>query len=109
MKVWLVTAFEPIPSDGVRPMRFMGIADELLKKGNDVTFWTGSFSAFNGKQRFEKDTYSEISSTYHQVVLKSESYFNKKSFSRFKAHKHLANRFRDEMPKADKPDLIFIS
>ena len=37
MRIWLVSAFEPIPSDGVRPARYMGLASVLLQRGHDVS------------------------------------------------------------------------
>ena len=57
MKIWLITAFDAIPTDNVKPMRFMGLANSLLKRGHSVTLWAGSFSPFNNSQRVKKDTF----------------------------------------------------
>lgn len=109
MNVWLITAFEPIPSDNIRSMRFMGIADKLIDKGHKLTIWTSTFTPHNNKHRFEQDTFIDWKENYKLAILKSKGYIKKISIERYLAHLDFANRLKEELPKAEKPDIIYIS
>ncbi len=109
MNIWLITAFEPIPSDNIRSMRFMGIADKLIDKGHKLTIWTSTFTPHNNKHRFEHDTFIDWKENYKLAILKSKGYVKKISIERYLAHLDFANRLKEELPKAEKPDIIYIS
>jgi len=109
MNIWLITVFEPIPSDNIRSMRFMGIADKLIDKGHKLTIWTSTFTPHNNKHRFENDTFIDWAENYKLAILKSKGYTKKISIQRYLAHLDFANRLKEELPKAEKPDIIYIS
>jgi glycosyltransferase involved in cell wall biosynthesis len=109
MNIWLITAFEPIPIDNIRPMRFMGIADMLIEKGHELTIWTSSFTPHNNQHRVEIDTYIDFQKKYKLAILKSKGYNKKISLKRYFAHLDFANRLKSELPKSIQPDIIYIS
>jgi glycosyltransferase involved in cell wall biosynthesis len=109
MNVWLITAFEPIPTDKIRPMRFMGIADQLIKNGHKVTIWTSTYTPHNNKHRFPEDKFIEWTKNYNLAILKSMGYNKKISLQRYFAHLDFSRRLKNEMPRAPKPDIIYIS
>jgi glycosyltransferase involved in cell wall biosynthesis len=109
MNIWLITAFEPIPIDNIRPMRFMGIADMLIERGHELTIWTSSFTPHNNQHRFEIDTYIDFQQKYKLVILKSKGYTKKISLERYFAHLDFAQRLKSELPKSIQPDMIYIS
>ncbi len=109
MNIWLITAFEPIPSDNVRPMRFMGIADQLVAEGHKVTLWTTSFFHHTKSQRFTQDTKYEVAPGYSVIVLHSWGYRKNISVRRFFAHRHFAWRLSKSFSKLPKPDIILTS
>jgi glycosyltransferase involved in cell wall biosynthesis len=109
MRIWLVTVAEPIPSDGVRPMRFMGIADQLVARGHEVTIWTTSFSHHAKRHRFATDTTYEVRPRYTVSVLRSWGYKRNISLSRFAAHWHFAHRLQEALSQAMRPDVILVS
>jgi len=105
----LITAFEPIPTDNIRPMRFMGIAEKLLEKGHDVTIITSSFTPHNNSHRFSEDKNIRLSENYNLKILKSKGYDKKISIKRYFAHLDFANKLKKELNKGEFPDLIYIS
>lgn len=109
MNIWLITAFEPIPIDNIRPMRFMGIADMLIERGHELTIWTSSFTPHNNQHRFEIDSYIDFQKKYKLVILKSKGYTKKISLERYFAHLDFAKRLKSELPKSIQPDMIYIS
>ena len=109
MKVWLVSAFEPIPSDNMRPMRFAGVTERLLANGHAVVTWTGSLRHSDRKQRFDRDDRSQASSDHEVITLKSWSYSKNISFRRLIAHEHLARRLTEQFAKEPKPDVILVA
>lgn len=109
MYVWLITAFEPIPSDRVRPMRYMGLADQLVAQGDQVTLFTTTFFHHTKSHRFERDTTHEINPDYKVVALRSWGYRKNVSLGRFVAHWHLGQRIRHYLPKLTRPDIILVA
>lgn len=106
MRIWLVTLAEPLPTDNVRPMRFMGLADRLLARGHEVTIWASSFFHAAGRQRFEEDTFREFRPGCRIAVLRSLGYERNVSFRRLAAHAHFARRLAATMPSHPAPDVI---
>ena len=108
MKVWLVTAAEPIPSDGVRPMRFMGLARALAGRGHEVTLWTQTFFHHTKRHRFPVDTEYEAEG-YRVVVLRAFGYRRNVSLRRYASHWRFAQRLAAEMPARPAPDVVVAS
>ena len=101
MKVFLITAFEPIPTDNIRPMRFMGIAEKFLEKGHDVTIITSSFTPHNNSHRFSEDKNIKLSENYNLKILKSKGYDKKISIKRYFAHLDFANKLKIALKEAE--------
>ncbi|TMB57792.1 MAG: glycosyltransferase family 4 protein, partial [Deltaproteobacteria bacterium] len=97
MRVWLVTAAEPIPSDGVRPMRFMGLARALVARGHDVTLWTQTFFHHTKRHRFPTDAEYEAEG-YRVVMLRGFGYRKNVSLRRYASHWRFAQRLAAAMP-----------
>lgn len=109
MHIWLITAFEPIPSDHTRPMRYMGLADQLIARGHQVTIITTTFSHYAKAHRFREDTTYEVVPGYRVVTLRSWSYRKNTSVLRFLAHWHFAQRLRRYLPSLPEPDIIMVA
>ena len=108
MRVWLVTAAEPIPSDGVRPMRFMGLARALAGRGHDVTIWTQTFFHHTKRHRFPADT-EYAAEGYRVVVLRAFGYRTNVSLRRYASHWRFARRLAAAMPQSPAPDVVISS
>jgi glycosyltransferase involved in cell wall biosynthesis len=108
MRVWLVTAAEPIPSDGVRPMRFMGLARALARRGHDVTVWTQTFFHHTKRHRFPADT-EYVAEGYRVVVLRAFGYRTNVSLRRYASHWRFARRLAAAMPARPAPDVVVAS
>jgi len=108
VRVWLVTAAEPIPSDGVRPMRFMGLARALAARGHEVTLWTQTFFHHTKRHRFPADTEYEAEG-YRVVALRAFGYRRNVSLRRYASHWRFAQRLAAEMPARPAPDVVVAS
>ena len=53
MKVWIVSTGEPLPIDGenVRLRRMGSLAEYLVKRGNEVVWFSSSFEHYKKHQR----------------------------------------------------------
>ena len=108
MRVWLVTAAEPIPSDGVRPMRFMGLARALAARGHEVTLWTQTFFHHTKRHRFPTDTEYQAEG-YRVVALRAFGYRRNVSLRRYASHWRFAQRLAVAMPARPAPDVVVAS
>jgi len=108
VRVWLVTAAEPIPSDGVRPMRFMGLARALAARGHDVTMWTQTFFHHTKRHRFPTDAEYEAEG-YRVVMLRGFGYRKNVSLRRYASHWRFAQRLAAAMPARPAPDVVVTS
>lgn len=109
MHIWLITTFEPIPSDRTRPMRYMGLADQLIARGHQVTVLTTTFSHYAKAHRFKEDTTYEVVPGYQVVTLRSWGYRKNTSIPRFLAHRHFAQRLRRYLLSLPEPDAIIVA
>jgi glycosyltransferase involved in cell wall biosynthesis len=104
VRVWLVSAFEPIPSDGLRPMRFMGLARALAARGHEVTFWTQTFFHHTKRHRFPTDTAYDAEG-YRVIALRAPGYRRNVSLGRWVSHWLFAGRLGAEMSRREPPDV----
>jgi len=109
MNIWLISAFEPLPIDETRPMRFMGIADELLNKGHHVTFWSSSFNHFNKIQRVSEDITITINDRFYLKLVHTKPYKKNISVSRLYSHYYFSNRLQQNILNTEKPELIYLA
>ncbi len=110
MNIWLVTIGEVLPvAKNEKRQRTALLADELVKKGHDVTWWTSAFNHFKKEWLFEKDTDIVTNTGLKIIVLKGRGYKRNISLSRFIDHRIIAKKFRRLAPKKSKPDIIIAS
>ena len=67
MNIWLLRTSEPMPvvdKDG-RILRMGMIAEELSRRGHNVTWFASTFNHFTKKQSFDKDAIVKVKDNYH--------------------------------------------
>lgn len=112
MHIYLITIGEPLPTDGpeVKLLRHGLLANELIKKGHIVTWWTSTFDHALKKQRYNQDAMLNPHPLLTIHCLHSISYKNNVSFRRIINHTHLAIKFYFQAKKLPaRPDLILCS
>src|SRR6266404_1607534 len=111
MRVWLVTAAEPLPIDeGSQRLFRTGIfAKYLINSGHEVLRWASSFNHTAKKQRVEKDTLVEVQPGYSIWLLHANPYEKNISFARWRNHRGIARKFRQLARRERKPDIVFCS
>ena len=109
MNIWLISAFEPVPVDGTRPMRFMGIADSLTRAGHNVVFWSSSFNHFKKKQRVDDDKEYVINDRYKLYLVYAKPYSRNLSFKRLISHSDFARKLEGLIYIANPPDIILMA
>jgi glycosyltransferase involved in cell wall biosynthesis len=112
--IWLVSFFEPTPYDKQFSARFINIADELVKKGNRVTFFSSTFRHFAKAQRFNETTRVNVREGYDLLFVKTLSYKGNISLRRVLSHSLLSREMIREMIRemnntGEKPDVIFMA
>lgn len=111
MRVWLVTVGEPLPglSQGSRPWRTGLLAEELVNREHEVTWWTSRFDHIR-KARFEVSEGSlEARAGLTLRFLDGIPYSRNVSLRRLFNHWQLGRAFRRESLKAENPDVILCS
>src|SRR6267378_560857 len=111
MRVWLVTAGEPLPTDpgNQRPMRTALLADYLLDRGHTVLRWASSFDHGTKTQRVTKDASLAVRAGYTIRLLHAPEYTKNVSLARIRNHQQLAAKFRQLAPGEPTPDIIVCS
>ena len=108
MRIWIITPFEPIPTDGdVRLMRAGMLCETLAERSHQVTWWTPDFEHYTKVHRHGRDCTVNIDDGYQVRLLKSLGYQSHVSIRRL-IHNHLlARRFRKASRSEDqRPDVI---
>ena len=111
MNIWLLRTSEPMPvvdKDG-RILRMGMIAEELSRRGHNVTWFASTFNHFTKKQSFDKDAIVKVKDNYHLNLSYAPAYKKNISLERILNHKVTANKFRKKAKKLEKPDLIYVS
>jgi glycosyltransferase involved in cell wall biosynthesis len=107
MRVWLIKDGENLPSEpNARPMRTWMLADALLARGHDVTWWASTFSHHRKKLLFEQDTKILITPQFELRLLFAGAYYRHISLARHRHHARLAARFRTASASLTPPDVI---
>lgn len=93
-----------------RKLRMGLIADALVARGCDVTWWTSSFDHNYKRQRYDADTRVNLGDRYVLQFLHGRSYSSNISLNRLINHHQLGRAFErlaNETPAEDRPDVIF--
>lgn len=85
------------------------MADKLVERGNQITWWTSAFDHFKKEWIYQEDTELTIKKDYNIKVLKGIGYRKNLSISRFIDHRIVAWKFKRLAPKMPKPDVIVVS
>lgn len=111
MKIWLLQSSEPMPvvNSDQRLFRTGMMAEELSKRGHEVTWFCNTFEHYTKKQMFNNDTLVVVKDNYKLFLPHAMPYKKNISLSRIINHKTLAKKFKKQAKKMDKPDLIYAS
>ncbi|MEE2680921.1 MAG: glycosyltransferase family 4 protein [Planctomycetota bacterium] len=108
MNVWVITPFEPIPTEeDVRLMRAGMLCDRLHRRGHQVTWWTPDFEHYTKVHRTGLDTAIEVRNGYQVQLLKSFGYRSHVGPRRLLHNHLLGKRFaRLARTRETTPDVI---
>lgn len=111
MKIWLIRSSEPMPivSPDMRLMRVGLMANELAKRGHEVTWFSSSFDHYRKKQLCDKDKIVKVKDNYHIHLIHANGYKKNISVSRILNHKIIAKKFSSMAKKMERPDLVYVS
>jgi glycosyltransferase involved in cell wall biosynthesis len=82
------------------------LAEELVRRGHQLTWWASTFSHSTKTHRARQDTTRVIAPGYRIVLLHSPGYASNISLRRFIDHRILGWRFREMARREDVPDVI---
>ena len=106
MKVWILEIGEPLPLEkDVRLHRYGLFSQYLAQQGEDVTWWTSSFSHAPKKHFVDRDCEQMVNGV-RMKFIHGPGYTRNVSFARIQHNKHFAARFRELAPQQPRPDLI---
>lgn len=85
MNIWLLRASEPLPINKDERLWRMGmIAQELDKRGHNITWFTNTFDHFQKKQLYDKDTIVNVNEHYSIYLMHAmriqKKYINFKNY-----------------------------
>ncbi len=111
MNIWLLHASEPIPiaNKGERLFRMGMIAEELSKRGHQITWFSSTFDHFKKKQLYKKDTILKVKENYNIYLSYAIGYKKNISISRILNHKIIAEKFKNKSKTMEKPDIIYVA
>jgi glycosyltransferase involved in cell wall biosynthesis len=107
MNIWLIQTGEDIPyGNDIRKLRTAVLAEELVRRGHEVTWWAASFSHLK-KQRFNADKQSlDLESGVRVELLHGPGYATNVSLARVIDHRVVARQFRRRSASLQSPDCI---
>jgi glycosyltransferase involved in cell wall biosynthesis len=110
LNIWLIQIGEPLLIHGdERKMRSNLLAEELARRGHDVTLWVSAFD-HNEKKWAIKDAAELIErERIRVVVLRGTGYKKNISFRRYLDHRVISWKFKHRSKKEDKPDVVIAS
>lgn len=111
MKIWLLRASEtmPVVNSRQRLLRMGMLAEELSKRGHQITWFSNTFNHFKKEQLYKKDTVVKVKENYKIELIYAKGYKKNISVSRIINHKVIAKKFKKKAKKMEKPDLIYAS
>lgn len=108
LNVWLATTGETLPIDGERPRlwRTGMVAQELHRRGHQVTWWTSDFVHTSKEHRRKKSAVIDYAPRYRIRLLPSCGYRSHVSVRRIVDHRQVAKHFTREADGEGRPDVI---
>jgi glycosyltransferase involved in cell wall biosynthesis len=108
MRIWLITPFEPIPTETeARSMRAGMLAADLAERGHDVVWWTPDFEHYDKRHRTGSDSRIKVKDNYEVRLVKSLGYRSHVGPRRLLNNHLIARRWSRLTAGAPRPDLIF--
>lgn len=106
--MWLIKTGEPLPGDSNsgRLYRTGLLANELARRGHDVTWWGSTFDHVSKRHRSQGLSEQAVSSHLRVVQLHGRAYRRHISLSRLLNHREEARAFAREARTRASPDLI---
>jgi glycosyltransferase involved in cell wall biosynthesis len=109
MKIWLIQTGEDVPlSNNIRRLRTAVLADELAKRGHEVTWWAGAFSHFRKTWLTGKEQ-ETLDNGVRAIFLRGTGYQKNVSLARIIDHRRVARQFDRLSREQVKPDIIVCS
>jgi len=110
MRVWLLKDGENLPiQENVSKMRTWMLAEELVRRGHDVIWWSSTHSHQRKTLLSPTDLDVIVKSGIRLKLLDSGSYTTNRSIARYRHHKKLASRFLSVAKKEQEPDVVVSS
>lgn len=109
MKIWIVSLFDPVPTDNARPMRYMSIAKSAVDKGHQVIHFSSTFKHNSKTFRFETNHEEKINDLYELVLLKTKPYKKNVSFTRILSHLDYSKKLIGKINSIGKPNIILVA
>jgi glycosyltransferase involved in cell wall biosynthesis len=108
MRIWLINVGEEIPADPGTPrlLRAGILADQLAKRGHEVTWWNSSVNHQRKVQRCEQSKVVETEEGYRLVLLYGRLYQRNISAGRIFSQLENAREFRRISATLQAPDVI---
>jgi glycosyltransferase involved in cell wall biosynthesis len=110
-KIWLVTVGEPLPieKDSPRLLRAGLLAQMLVQKGHQVTWWSSTVNHQKKQLHTNQTTTLTITENYKLILLHGCLYTKNISFKRLLNHYQVAREFTRLAPCEEVPDVILTS
>jgi glycosyltransferase involved in cell wall biosynthesis len=109
MNIWLISIFENTPIDDVFSSRFISIAQQALKRGHNVKFFSSTFHHKKRAQRFKKRTQIQYRDHYELIFVKSIAYKKAVSVGRLWSHYRFSKKIIKELNRHPRPDVILLA
>lgn len=109
MRIWIVSLFDPVPTDNARPMRYMSIAKSAIDMGHHVTHFSSTFKHSSKTFRFDNDHEEKINDYYELVLLKTKPYKKNVSITRSLSHLNYSKKLVDKVNSLGKPNIILVA
>jgi glycosyltransferase involved in cell wall biosynthesis len=107
MNVWLIKDGENLPvQPDARKMRTWMLAEELVRRGHRVTWWSSTHSHQRKTLLSDADSEVDVAPGLRLKLLSAGAYRNNKSLRRLLHHARLAAKFRREAGRLGPPDVI---
>ena len=107
MRVWLLQTGEILPlSRSGRKMRTALLADELVSRGHDVTWWCSAFDHMSKRMLLADDEIVALGDRLRLRALRGTGYRNNVSIARYVDHRIIAAKFARRAAQETRPDVI---
>lgn len=107
MNVWLLKDGETLPiQPDARKMRTWMLADELVRRGHEVTWWASTHSHQRKTLLCDGERVLEVAPRFRLRLLDAGAYRENRSLRRLLHHARLAARFRSQAAGLPPPDVV---